>query len=97
MPDGASSLGGRNASGKLRGHVVDDDTGSNDLTPAGQAEADLSSAAMALEDALKRDDLTFAEQQDFHAALRGVRRAWRSIARHVDVDLPGQKNELADA
>lgn len=62
------------------------DTGENDYTAAGQADADLASAGQSLEDVLRRSDLTPAQRRDFTAALGWTRRAARAITRHVDYD-----------
>ena len=63
-----------------------DDCGGNDYTDAGQADADLASALIALSAVLRRSDLTAAQRRDFAAAERWTRRAARAITRHVDYD-----------
>lgn len=61
-------------------------------TAIGQADADLTSATMALESLLSRSNLTPAQRRDFRAALKRVREAARSVGRHIaygDEDLDG--------
>lgn len=65
---------------------VTDDIGMQDYTAAGQADADLGSAMMALDQILQRADLTAAQRRDFSAALRWTQRAARAVGRHVDDD-----------
>jgi hypothetical protein len=60
------------------------DVGTIEYTNAGQADADLASAGMALEGLLRRSDLTAVQRRDFVAALRWTRRAAQAIGRHVN-------------
>lgn len=63
-----------------------DGSGNLDYTAAGRADADLTSAGMALEQVLNRSDLTPTQRLDLNAALRATRKAWGQVARHVDAD-----------
>jgi hypothetical protein len=60
------------------------DTGMQDYTSAGQADADLTSALAALDDVLRRDSLTPAQRRDFTAARHWTARASRAVSRHMD-------------
>jgi hypothetical protein len=60
------------------------DTGEQDYTAAGQADADLTSALTALDDVLKRNDLTPAQRRDFTAAKGWTERAAQAVYRHMD-------------
>lgn len=61
--------------------------GEMDYTDIGQADADLTSARMALDALLGRGDLTPAQRRDFAAALKATQRAARAVGRHIDYDL----------
>lgn len=64
----------------------EDDCGRLDYTAAGQAEADMTSAIMALDRVLRREDLTAAQRRDFTAARRAAVRSQQITLRHVDPD-----------
>lgn len=61
-----------------------DGIGRNDYTDAGQADADLASALMALDAVLKRNSLTPAQRRDIGAAQQWTRKALRAVSRHMD-------------
>jgi hypothetical protein len=63
---------------------IRDDLGGQDYTNAGQADADLASALMALDAVLRRSDLTAAQRRDFGAARRWTFRAAQAVTRHMD-------------
>ena len=65
--------------------IIIDDCGRNDYTDAGYADADLTSAQMALRSVLTRD-LTPSQRRDFTAALRWTTRAAMAVSRHIDCD-----------
>jgi hypothetical protein len=62
------------------------DFGLQDYTNAGQADADLASALMALDAVLRCGDLTPSQRRDFVAARRWVVRAAHAVTRHMDYD-----------
>jgi hypothetical protein len=64
--------------------TVENELGEQDYTSAGQADADLTSALMALGDVLRCTDLTPGQRRDFTAAERWTSRAARAITRHMD-------------
>lgn len=64
----------------------EDDAGRMDYTAIGQADADLTSAIMAIGRLLGREDLTASARKDFGVALRSAQRAARAVGRHVDYD-----------
>lgn len=68
---------------KLPAHY-EDGMGLMDHTAIGQADADLTSATMAIDQLLRRNDLTATARRDFEVALRGAQRAARAVGRHVD-------------
>ncbi len=64
----------------------EDGTGRMDYTYIGLADADLTSARVAIENLLRREDLTAGARRDFGVALRSVERAARAVGRHIDYD-----------
>jgi hypothetical protein len=63
---------------------VRDGFGNQDYSDAGQADADLASAGMALDAVLRSKDLTPGERRDFTAARQWVTKAARAVGRHMD-------------
>lgn len=73
-----------------------DDIGRIDYTAAGQAEADLTSARMALGLALHRPDLTRAQRRGIAAALSDTTEALIHLRRHVDTDAVAKSRNRGD-
>lgn len=71
----------------------EDDLGRQDYTEAGQAEADLTSACMALRAVLRRPDLTRAQFRGLSAALSDATEAALHLRRHVDTDAVAKSRE----